>query len=291
MQNVHFTPPQLAPLFGVNVSTIKRWVNKGYLPSTVTAGGHRRISQEQLEQFRKKFPQYAKNSYALKRLRGKNVCPPGNCWKKYYQQLLENKNDEAGQIIEKLYISGTPLLEILKNAVTPTMRHLAKQWSMGKITVFEEHRISFNMRSHLIKLERLIPDKTHAHSPVALLACAPGEYHELPMHLIYLIYKMHGWKTQVLGINISLPDLLAAAKKIKPNLITISKTYATADLTDYIQKLTKFTEANNICIALGGGAWKKTLDKIKNPDINKCAKFFPAIKLFSEYLNTYQRRT
>lgn len=291
MQNVHFTPPQLAPLFGVNVSTIKRWVNKGYLNSMVTAGGHRRISQEQLEKFIKKFPQYAKNSYALKRLRGKNICPPENCWKKYYQLLLENKNDEAGRAIEKLYISGTPLIEILKNVVTPTMRHLAGQWSSGKISVYDEHRISFNMRTHLIKLERLIPDKTRPLSPVAMLACAPGEYHELPMHLIYLIYKMHGWKTHVLGINISLHDLLIALKKIKPNLVTISKTYAKGDSTEYLKKLLKYTGANNICVALGGGAWKKILNKLNNPEINKCAKFFPAIKLFSEYLNTYQRRS
>lgn len=289
MQNVHLSPPQLAPLFGVNVSTIKRWVDKGYLESETTPGGHRRVSREQLQQFIKKYPRHAKSSYVLNRLRKKDFCPDDDCWKKYYQHLLKNENQPAAELIEKQYLSGASVLKILSSIITPTMRHLSDQWSENKITVYDEHRISFNIRLHLQKLNLLIPDKTKKDSPRAILACAPGEYHELPLQLLALIFKQHGWQTQVLGVNIKIGELIRAVKKIKPYGIIISKTYSRKKSDAYFDQLTRFADREKICLAFGGGAWRENLKK-SGWAKRQCVRFFPSLDQFSDFLKNYRRK-
>ncbi|XOU94039.1 MAG: helix-turn-helix domain-containing protein [Candidatus Kerfeldbacteria bacterium] len=289
MQNAHFTPPQLAPLFGVNVSTIKRWAEKGYLPTHTTPGGHRRISKDQLSEFITKYPKHAKNSYVLKRLLKKDYCPDNKCWKQYYQYLKHNDNTKAIQLLEKQFLSGASIINILKTIITPTLRHLGQEWTKNNITVFDEHRISFNMRVHLMRLDQLIPDKTTNKSLNTILACAPGEYHELPLQLVALIFKLNGWYTHILGVNIKIVDLLKTAKKIKPEVIVISKTYTKKTSAAYFNKLGSFMDENNICIAMGGGAWEKETNSkfVRN---RKCAKYFPALKLFSDFLADYKRK-
>lgn len=289
MQIVHFTPPQLAPLFGVNVSTIKRWADRGYLPTQKTSGGHRRISRDDLMKFIKTHPKHAKNSYVLKRLMNKDFCPDDNCWQDYYKYLLKNENMQAGQLLEKLYLGGTNIINVLRLVITPTMRHIADEWAANKITVYEEHRISFNIRTHLQRLDQFIPEKLTKNSPCGILTCAPGEYHEMPLQLIALLFKLNGWKTHILGINIKISELLKAADKIKPQLMIISKTYTTKETPSYFNKLAQYTKKNDICVAMGGATWKKRFDKeawMKR----SCVQYFPALKVFDEFLKNYKRK-
>jgi len=285
---VHFTPPQLASLFGVNVSTIKRWINKNFLKANVTPGGHRRVSREQLEIFIKKHPQYTRRSYVLNRLNKKGHCPEPDCWKYYYRFLLKSENDKAGQLLEKEYLSGSSILDILHMVITPTMSHIADDWSKKRISVFEEHRMSFYLRSHLLQLDRFISPVASHKPPAAILACAPGEYHELPLQLLALVLKLNGWKSHILGLNISIFELLKAANKIQPKIIIISKTYTQKESIAYFNKLFAYSKKNSICIACGGCTWEKTFKRgiWKN---KKCARFFPALSTFNDFLGSYKR--
>jgi len=289
MQIVHFTPPQLAPLFGVNVSTIKRWADKGYLPTEKTSGGHRRVSREQLLHFIKTHPKHSKNSYVLRRLLKKDFCLDEKCWKDYYKLLLKNENQSAGQLVERLYLGGTPIIDILRSVITPTMRQIAEEWANNNITVYDEHRMSFNIRTHLQRLDQFIPEKSTKNSPSGILTCAPGEYHELPLQLIALIFKLNSWRTHILGVNIPINQLLKAADNIKPKVLIISKTYTTKESAGYFNTLTNYSNKHNICIALGGATWKRRM--AKEPWMKKsCAHYFPALNVFSDFLKNYKRK-
>jgi len=289
MQNEHFTPPQLAKLFDVNVSTIKRWADRGYLPTDTTAGGHRRITKQQLSAFINKYPKHAKNSYVLRKLLKKNFKIADSQWQDYYNCLKKNDAKNSMAMIEKLYLNGASIIEILRTTITPALRHIGDQWSEGKISVYEEHRMSFLIRMHLMRLDQFIPDKTTKNSPSAILACAPGEYHEMPLQLVSLIFKLHGWKTHILGINISLSELKKAAKKIKPTLLIISKTYTKKESSAFFKGINEFAEKNDICLAFGGAAWKKDMNKNLWKK-SKCGRYFPALKLFSDFLKNYKRK-
>lgn len=47
---VHITTRQVADRFGVNIATVRRWVNAGIVtPEVTTPGGHHRFSQANVE--------------------------------------------------------------------------------------------------------------------------------------------------------------------------------------------------------------------------------------------------
>ena len=169
------------------------------------------------------------------------------------------------------------------------MHHIADEWSKKRISVFEEHRMSFYLRSHLLRLDQFIQPAKSPKPPSAILACAPGEYHELPLQLLALVFKQNGWKPHVLGLNISISELLKAAKKIQPKIIIISKTYTQKASVAYFSKLFAYSKKNNICIACGGGAWEKTFKRgiWKNQE---CARFFPGLSKFDSFLKNYRRK-
>ncbi len=49
------TPGMVADYLGVASATLRLWANKGLLPYTTTAGGHRRYQREDVVQFARKF--------------------------------------------------------------------------------------------------------------------------------------------------------------------------------------------------------------------------------------------
>src|SRR5690606_10505193 len=111
MQNVHFSPTELAKLFAVNVSTIKRWVDRGLLQSDKTPGGHRRISKEQLAAFIRDYPTLTRKSYTIKRLLAQKqfIGSKGvsdnekNTWGVYYNYLLQDSLEEAERLIKEAF--------------------------------------------------------------------------------------------------------------------------------------------------------------------------------------------
>jgi excisionase family DNA binding protein len=284
MQNVHFTPPQLAPLFGVNVSTIKRWVDRGLLQSDLTSGKHRRISQQQLMEFIKNNPKHSKNSYVLRRLLNKDDDISNELWQEYYQKLLANNSAGAEKIFDRLFLKGFAVIKILETIVMPALRHIGKQWENKKISVYEEHRMSFLIRMHLMKLDQFLPAVIKNNAPLAIMACAPGEHHELPLQLSALVLKKQGWKTDILGIDINMPELIKAAEKSKPGMIVMSKTYTKEKSDNFFSTIVNFANRNNICLLLGGVAWDGEIRKISKKN-QSCIRYFKSLSEFHSYLS------
>jgi DNA-binding transcriptional MerR regulator len=49
-QAVHITTRQVADRFGVNIATVRRWVNAGIVtPDVTTPGGHHRFTEANVE--------------------------------------------------------------------------------------------------------------------------------------------------------------------------------------------------------------------------------------------------
>lgn len=282
MPNEHFAPPDLAKLFGVNVSTIKRWVDSGLLLAEKTTGGHRRISQEQLAAFVKKSPKYRKRSYILKRILGRQASFDSD-WKTYYRLLRQKKSRPAEQIIERLYLTNAPIVRILEDVMTPALRAIGSDWADGEIDMNEKHRLSFLVRQHLLGLDALMPGSRDASAPLALLACVANEYHEIPLVMVGLVLKSNGWKTLISGINRSAHELVATAQMMKLELICLTKAPSDKTSFDYVKKLARYAEKRNILIALGGAGWATEMTNKTWPR-EKCVRFFPSLASLDEYL-------
>lgn len=252
MQNVHFTPPKLAEIFGVNESTIKRWIDKGMLKATKSPGGHRRVTQEQLEEFIHNFPKNAPNSYVISQYveSGKEEID----WKEYYTHLLHNRSARAKDILNTAKVHRYSLLEQLEKIVQPSLVNIGLEWEREDISIYQEHRMSFLVRQHFEHLRQMYP-QAKKNGKHAVLACAPGDHHEMPLQMADLLLQERGWKTSVLGINIPLEELKAAIAEVEPEMVCLSNIVGDVDPA-YLASVSKQTKRQGGELILAGSKWE-----------------------------------
>lgn len=278
MQIVHFTPPQLASIFQVNETTIKRWIWTGKLKANSTVGGHYRVSKNQLDVFLKKYPLIAKDSYVIRRYNNKKDKKIEE-WEEYYKLILTNKHEEAFKLLQSVYISGNTITSIIDDYFVPVLWRIGFEYNKGNISIFEEHRMSFRINEHLSRFEVFVNKNIKKHKS-AILLCAKGENHIIPLQMLNLVLSKNNWDTHVLGINISYNELEKAVNKIKPNMICITKSYTKDNSNKYLEKIILLAKINKILVALGGYGWDKKIKDSKRKNI----KWFGSMSNFEKFL-------
>jgi len=289
MQNVHLTPPAIARLLNVNVSTIKRWVDNGLLDSTKTPGGHRRVSKQQLSEFVKRYPQLQANSYIIKRFTKQRASIPLT-WKKYYHYLLVDRNEKAEQLLKELFVTQHSVVSILDNVLTPTLAHIGTEWRQQHISIYEEHRMSLIIRQHLLLLDQIVFSKPISPSaPMAILACVEGDHHELTLYILSVLLKAFGYKPIILGINVPYRELERACITLKPKIIGISKTYSKSAGLPYLKKVAQLADEEQIDCVYGGSGWSK-FDQKQMATLKLAPVYYVAgLSQFQDWLTTHHK--
>jgi len=101
--------------------------------------------------------------------------------------------------------------------ISDRLRQIGEQWACGEITVADEHRESHRIAESLDRLRT-----PRASGPLCILACPPGELHELPLRMVRLVLEWRGWRTELLGAATPWDALAARVKKTKPDLVALS---------------------------------------------------------------------
>src|SRR6201999_3723609 len=91
----------------------------------------------------------------------------------------------------------------LEEILTPLLATVGDRWERGEISVAEEHFLSETVRS---RLGHLLADTGGGVRGSAVLACAPGEQHELGLMMVAIGLRRDGWKIFYLGANTPLDD-------------------------------------------------------------------------------------
>ena len=88
------------------------------------------------------------------------------------------------------------LQTVLRDVVLPYLHDLGLRWERGEASVAQEHFASNLLRGRLLGLAR---GWAEASGPRAVLACAPGELHDLPLIIFGLALAARGWAITYLG--------------------------------------------------------------------------------------------
>lgn len=110
---------------------------------------------------------------------------------------------------------------VLREAVLPYLRELGQRWERGEITVGQEHFASGILRGRLLGLARGWGEGTGLH---AMLACAPGEHHELGLIAFGLALRNRSWRITYLGPDTPLDTIGEVAEALRPNAVVIAAT-------------------------------------------------------------------
>jgi MerR family transcriptional regulator, light-induced transcriptional regulator len=110
---------------------------------------------------------------------------------------------------------------VLRDVVLPYLADLGRRWQGGTASVAMEHFASNVIRGRLAGLAR---GWGSGHGPQALLACPPGELHDLALMMFGIVLHRNGWRIDYLGANTPVEELARAAGLSHPDLVVLAAT-------------------------------------------------------------------
>lgn len=138
---------------------------------------------------------------------------------------------------------------VLRGVVLPYLSELGERWSSGEASVGQEHFATNVLRGRLLGLAR---GWGGGDGPRALLACAPGELHDLGLISFGVALRLRGWRITFLGTDTPTDTLVSAAHDLRPDLVVVTAT-TTRRLTSLVETLRRLNRESPVAIA-GAGA-------------------------------------
>jgi MerR family transcriptional regulator, light-induced transcriptional regulator len=136
---------------------------------------------------------------------------------------LDTLDDSAAHAELDRLLAAFSLETVLGEVVLPYLRDLGDRWARGESSVADEHFASNLLRGRLLGLAR---GWDQGLGPRALLACAPGELHDLGLIVFGLALRERGWRITYLGPDTPLDTLTEAAGNLEPDAVVIVATTA-----------------------------------------------------------------
>jgi MerR family transcriptional regulator, light-induced transcriptional regulator len=218
---------ELSRRSGVTPDLLRAWERRyGLLSPSRSAGGLRLYSEEDLFRVRAMQQQLAAGLAAAEAAAvatsQQAVEPPANdtarARRELGEALIAFDEARAHAALDAL-ISRFSLDAVLAEVIVPYLHDLGEQWERGEISVAQEHFASSLLRGRLLGLGR---GWGQGQGPTALLACAPGEQHDLGLIAFGLALRARGWRILYLGTDTPLESLAGAARSSRPDCVAIS---------------------------------------------------------------------
>jgi DNA-binding transcriptional MerR regulator len=206
-------------LTGVNAVTIRAWERRyGLIIPQRTPKGHRLYTHQDVERI-KRIVELLKQGISVGHVKplldqqpdaaATQFAPDdGDAWKDYQDRMLDaiEKFDEPA--LDNTYndaLSLYPVDIVNQRLTTPLLRLLGERWSLREAGVAEEHFFSVYLRNKLGT--RIHHMNQRSHAPMLLLACLPGELHEIGLLFFALSAISNGYRVLILGANTPLEQI------------------------------------------------------------------------------------
>jgi DNA-binding transcriptional MerR regulator len=168
------------------------------------------------------------------------------------EAALARFDEPAAHVALDRLFASFRLQTVLRDVVLPYLAALGRRWERGEATVAQEHFASNLLRGRLLGLARGWAD---AAGPRAVLACAPGELHDLPLISFGLALAARGWSITYLGADTPIATIRETVVRLERPLVVISA--VTADRLLAVQgELTELSADLRVALA-GAGATKE----------------------------------
>jgi DNA-binding transcriptional MerR regulator len=128
--------------------------------------------------------------------------------------------DEPGaQAILDRMLAAATLDTLLGDVVLPYMQELGARWERGETSIAHEHFASSVLRGRLLGIAR---GWGLGIGPAAVLACLPGEQHDLGLIAFGLALRSRGWRIIYLGADTPIETVEQASRQLDPSLVVLT---------------------------------------------------------------------
>ncbi len=135
------------------------------------------------------------------------------------ERSLDRLDEPAAQAALDRLLLAFGLRRALAEVILPFLHRLGDRWANGQTTVAQEHFASNVIGGRLRGLAR---GWGYGVGPLALVACPPGELHELGPLAFGLALRERGWRIAYLGADTPLQDIAATLDQLEPVIVVLA---------------------------------------------------------------------
>jgi MerR family transcriptional regulator, light-induced transcriptional regulator len=228
---------ELSRRVGVTPEVLRAWERRyGILSPTRTEGGFRLYGEGDERRIRRMLQHLEQGLSAAEAARLARADPPvrldpaagtddgggaptAAALGEQLRHALDGFDDIGAHSVLDRLLGSYPLESVLRDAVLPYLHELGERWAHAEASVAQEHFASALLRGRLLALAR---GWGRGRGPHALLACVPGDQHDLGLICFGLALRAHGWRITYLGADTPLPTLIETADLLQPALVVVS---------------------------------------------------------------------
>jgi DNA-binding transcriptional MerR regulator/methylmalonyl-CoA mutase cobalamin-binding subunit len=249
----------VSALTGVNAVTLRAWERRyGLIRPHRTPKGHRLYTSAQVEEIQRVLA-LMRDGVAIGQvrdaLRAAAAAPDKagtGTWASYRKRMVAAIAAFDEQALEALYeesLSLHPIDRVNRMLLMPLLEELGGRWNTVAGGVAEEHFFSVYLRNKLgarFHHRRALPG-----GPKLLLACTPGEQHEIGLLLFALAAHDAGMRVVLLGANVPLAESGAATRRAQCDAVVLSSSIEPPP--EFFKELTGLVAAVRRPVFVGGG--------------------------------------
>ena len=267
----------VSELTGVNSITLRAWENRyGLIEPIRKASGHRLYTQEHIDLINRvvglldrgmRIGQAKAEVLSGSDSESSFVDERHNNWRKYINSMIAGIIRFDERALERTYadaLSHYPVRMATEKLLSPVLKELGERWASGQGSIAEEHFFGFYLRNKLgARFHHRFQNQT---GPKLLMACLPGDLHEIGLLLFALDASDHGFQTILLGANMPLEEFPDAVKKTGSDALVLS---GTIEPGNEIVKtlLPRLVEKLEVPVFLGGNVVASNFDDLKRSGV------------------------
>jgi methanogenic corrinoid protein MtbC1 len=254
----------LARRTGVQPDTLRKWEHRyGVIRPDRTPGGQRRYSERdvaRVEWLKARLSEGYRIGEAAELLGSTDVGSAPQGAEELQEALYAAVAESDAPALEVLVQHALAVSEVqvaLTDVFTPLLRRVGAGWASGELSVAQEHLVSGVIRAHL---QRLLADARASVRGVGVLACAPGERHELGLLMLAILLRADGWQIAYLGSDTPVADAAELAATLDASLLCFSATMPTS-VAELDAGLRGTTKRHGQELVVGGAAVSASVAK------------------------------
>jgi len=207
----------LAHATGVPPHTLRKWEQRyGVLSPVRTRSGQRRYTEidvARVHWLRARIDEGYRIGEAAALLTAPENAPattPAGLIKAVLHAVSESDVDAAQRLLDQAF-TLYPLETAVEEVAVPLLVEVGERWSAGELTVAQEHLVTSAVRARAL---RRLADPWPGIRGRVVLACAPGERHEVGLLALAALLAMEGWGVVYLGAETPVDAALALAGSV-----------------------------------------------------------------------------
>jgi len=260
----YFPIGRVSELTGIAPVTLRAWERRYGLPvPRRTASGHRLYSMEEVQLLRRVLGLMESGysiSRAVERVRTEDEHQPAaetpngalSKWDSYRERLIAAVDTFNTVELENAYndpLTLFPVDLIIDEVLLPVLERLGEEWESREDGIAREHFFSSFLRNKIGT--RFNHELQRSQGPSLILACLPGEAHEMGLMLFGLNVGARGYRVLYLGADLPLAQLPPVINTVEPAGVVLSGTTVELD-TELEQAIRELTHKIKLPVYIGG---------------------------------------